>query len=83
MVQVSAFDPRHRLAFSSSNGMPEFLLKTVRTYSIAPRPEGRTELSQVLEVTGMLHPIFLLAAPDPEPVLREVGEALKRRAETA
>ncbi len=80
-VKVIAFEPAHRLAFSGSGGMPELMLKAERTYTLSPRDGGMVEVSQQLVFTGLMAALILKGVPDQQPVLEEVGEALKKRAE--
>lgn len=80
-VRVAAFDSRERLALTSTEGMPALFHEWTRTYALAPRPGGRTELTQVLELGGLLTDVALLADPDRQESLRRTSLALKRHAE--
>lgn len=82
-VVVTAFDPPHQLALTGTGGMPQAMLKAVRTFSLEPAANGAVEFTQELVFTGMMAGMITKQIPDQEPIMAQTGEALKARAERA
>lgn len=81
-VTVSAFELARRLAFCGTGGIPATLLKAERTYMLTTLDGGAgVEVTQRLVVTGIMAAAILKSVPDQQPVLEQVGAALKRRVE--
>lgn len=80
-VKITVFEPARRLVLVGSGGMPEMMLKAERTYTLAPRDGGVVEVMQHLAFSGLMAPLITKSIPDQQPILQEVGEALKKRAE--
>jgi hypothetical protein len=78
-VRVTAFEPGRRMVWAG--GMPLGLFKGVRTFTLAPQPDGVVSFTVREEYTGPLLPLIWPSIPDLEPSFRQFATGLKARAE--
>jgi hypothetical protein len=63
-----------------SEGMP-LMFKGVRTYALAPKPDGSTDFSMHEVFSGMMLPMIKGSLPDFAPVFEKYAADLKQEAE--
>jgi hypothetical protein len=82
-VTVTEFAPGERMTWTG--GMPLGLFKGVRTFTLAPDPDGHgtTRFSMREEYTGPLLPLIWRTMPDLGPSFAQFARGLKARAERA
>jgi hypothetical protein len=78
-VRVTEFEPGRRMTWSG--GMPLGLFRGVRTFTLEPDGNGRTEFTVREEYTGPLLPVIWRSMPDLGPSFKQFAEGLKARAE--
>ena len=78
-VQVTAFEPPHRLVFTG--GMPLGLFRGVRTYSLTP-DGGGTVFRMREEYTGPMLGLIWRSMPDLQPSFDQFAAGLTRRVES-
>ena len=78
-VRVTTFEPAKRMEWTG--GMPLGLFKGVRTFTLAPRNDGTTEVAVGEVFSGPLLGLFAKSLPDMSEPFREFVEGLKKRAE--
>lgn len=78
-VTVSGFEPGARMEWSG--GMPLGLFKAVRTFTLAPTPDGAVEFRMHEVFSGPMAPLITRSIPDLQPSFEEFAAALKQRAE--
>jgi hypothetical protein len=78
-VKVTKFEPPGQLRFSG--GMPLGLFRGVRTYEVAPAPDGGASFRMREEYTGPLLPLIWRSMPDLGPSFDQFARGLKARVE--
>jgi hypothetical protein len=78
-VKVVEFTPVRSMRWSG--GMPLGLFKGERTFTLAPQPDGTTQVKVREEYTGPLLPMMWRSMPDLQPSFDKFTSGLKRRAE--
>jgi len=78
-VKVTTFEPPGQLRFSG--GMPLGLFRGVRTYEVAPAPDGGASFRMREEYTGPLLPLIWRSMPDLGPSFDQFARGLKARVE--
>jgi hypothetical protein len=78
-VRVTDFRPGESMTWTG--GMPLGLFKGVRTYRLAPQPDGTTRFTMREEYTGPLLPLIWRSIPDLGPSFSQFANGLKQRAE--
>ena len=76
-VKVDTFEPHARLVWS--DGSPVF--RGVRTYTLAPNPDGSTTFAMEEVFTGFMLPLIARSLPDFKPVFERYAADLKKEAE--
>jgi hypothetical protein len=64
-----------------SDGMPLGLFRGVRTFTLAPLPDGQTEFAMEEVYSGLLEPLISKSIPDMTESFEEFAESLKLAAE--
>jgi hypothetical protein len=80
-VRVSEFVPPQRMVWKG--GMPLGLFTGIRSYMLAPTPNGEVAFSMREDFSGLLAPLIARAIPDLQPAFDMFAADLKRRAERA
>jgi hypothetical protein len=75
--KVAAFEPPRRMVWQEGNPM----FKGVRTFALAPRPDGTTDVSMIEVYTGVMLPLIAGSLPDFAPAFEAYAADLKREAE--
>lgn len=78
-LTVAEFDAPHRMVWS--DGMPLGLFRGVRTYTLTPAGEGRTEFVMEEVFSGPLAPLITKAIPDMTDSFDQFAGGLKAAAE--
>jgi hypothetical protein len=76
---VSEFVPNQRMVWSG--GMPLGLFKGVRTFTLAPRPDGSLDFTLREEFSGPLLPLMAGSLPDMTQTFKDFVAGLKAHAE--
>jgi uncharacterized protein YndB with AHSA1/START domain len=80
-LQVREAEPSRRMVWA--DGMPLGLFSGVRTFTLRPQGDGRTEFSMVEEYRGPLAPMITRAIPDMSESFTLIADGLKQAAESA
>jgi uncharacterized protein YndB with AHSA1/START domain len=80
-LQVREVEPSGRMVWA--DGMPLGLFSGLRTFTLRPQGDGRTEFSMVEEYRGPLAPMITRAIPDMSESFTLIADALKQAAESA
>jgi uncharacterized protein YndB with AHSA1/START domain len=78
-VKVDSFDPPTRLVWSDGSAV----FRGVRTYTLAPNPDGSTAFAMEEVFTGFMLPLISRSLPDFKPVFERYAADLKQAAERA
>ncbi len=78
-VKVIEFKPAESMVWSG--GMPLGLFKGVRTFTLAPQPNGMTAFNMREEYTGPLLSMIWKSIPDLQPSFDQFAKGLKEKAE--
>lgn len=78
-LTVTEVDAPHRMVWA--DGMPLGLFKGVRTYTLQPLGEGRTEFTMAEVFSGPLAPLITKAIPDMTESFEMFADGLKTAAE--
>lgn len=78
-VKVAEFEPGKRMVWSG--GMPLGLFKGVRTFTLTPQGDGRTEVRIREEYSGPMLGMIWKSMPDLQPSFDTFAAGLKRKAE--
>jgi hypothetical protein len=76
--RVTALEPERRMVWSDG-AAPMF--KGVRTFTLAPRPDGTTDFAMVEVFSGVMLPLIKGSLPDFGPPFEQYAADLKREAE--
>lgn len=76
-LKIIEFDPGKRMVWSDGNA----IFKGVRTYTLAPRPDGTTDFSMAEDYTGLMLPMIAGSLPDFKASFEQYLADLKREAE--
>jgi hypothetical protein len=76
-VRVDRFEPPTRLVWSDGSAV----FRGVRTYSLAPAPDGGTTFAMEEVFTGFMLPLISRSLPDFKPVFERYAADLKKEAE--
>jgi hypothetical protein len=79
-LKVTEFSPPHTMVWA--DGMPLGLFKGVRTFRLAPQPDGPTMFSMEEEFSGLLEPMISKSIPDMTESFELFADGLKRAAES-
>jgi hypothetical protein len=79
-VKVTEFVPGQRMTWTG--GMPLWLFKGVRTFTLSPQGTGATRFTMREEYTGPLLPLIWRSMPDLGPSFEQFAKGLKTRAES-
>jgi len=80
-VKVVEMDPARRMTWQG--GMPLGLFKGVRTFNLAPRPDGQVEFRLHEVFSGPMLPLIAGSLPDMNEAFQGFCDGLKARAEAA
>lgn len=78
-VTISSFVPGQKMTWES--GMPLGLFKGVRTFTLTPRADGKTDFALREEFSGLLLPLIGRSIPDMTETFENFVAGLKARAE--
>src|SRR5918999_2824158 len=80
-VKVTEFEPPKRMTWTG--GMPLGLFKGVRTFTLQPSGDGKTEFTMEEAYSGLLLPVLGRSVPDLTGAFDQFADGLKQRAERA
>ena len=80
-VTVSEFVPNQKMTWTG--GMPLGLFKGVRTFTLTPKGDGRTEFATREVFSGPLLPLIGRTIPDLTPSFQQYADGLKKAAESS
>ena len=80
-VTVTGFSPE--TSMERSGGMPLGLFRGVRTFTLAPTPDGGTAFAVREEYTGPLLRLIWRSMPDLGPSFEQFAQGLKNESEAA
>ncbi len=78
-VKVDVFESPRRLVWSDGSA----LFRGVRTYTLAPTPDGGTTFAMDEVFTGFMLPLISRSLPDFKPVFERYAADLKKEAENS
>jgi hypothetical protein len=78
-VKVAGFDPPRSMVWTG--GMPLGLFKGVRTFTLTPSGDGKTELRVEEVFSGLLSGLIIKSLPDFDKIFADFVAGLKKRAE--